>query len=201
MNPAILIEEALRLGAADARVIRAADIPVEDAIVEMCRPPGCEGYGKSANCPPFVMTPQEARIWISHFDKAVLFKIDVEPELLFSPGQFSPFEDIFRIASRLEHRAMESGWKDAKGLGAGSCKPVFCPDAACAILADGEKCRFPDLARPSMEALGINVFKLAERVHWPIYQITRTTDPKEIPSAMLVGMMLISSMDLDPFMP
>ncbi|MBW2093797.1 MAG: DUF2284 domain-containing protein [Deltaproteobacteria bacterium] len=193
MNPEILMEEAMRFGASDARVIRAADIPVEDAIVEMCGPPGCDGYGKSANCPPFAMTPEEARIWISRFDRAVFFKIDVEPELLFSPAQFKPFEDIFGIVSRLEHRAMEWGWKDVTGLGAGSCKPVFCPDAPCAALADGGKCRFPDLARPSMEAIGINVFKLAESVGWPIYHITRDTDPMEISSALLAGIVIVGA--------
>ena len=139
------------------------------------------------------MTPEDARIWISRFDRAVFFKIDVEPELLFSQEQFKPFDEIFRIALRLEKRAMELGWKDARGLGAGSCKPVFCPDAPCAVLADGGKCRVPDLARPSMEALGINVFKLAKKVHWPIYQITRATDPREIPSAMLAGIVILGA--------
>lgn len=191
MNPAILMEEAMRLGADDARVISVADISIEDAIVAMCRPPACDGYGKSANCPPFVMTPEEARIWISRFEGSVFFKIDVEPELLFSPEQFKPFDDIFRIASQLEQRAEELGWKGPWGLGAGSCKPVYCPDVPCAALVDGGKCRVPDLARPSMEALGINVFKLAKKAHWPIYQITRADDPGKIPSAMLAGMMLV----------
>jgi len=193
MNAEILQQEAMRLGATDSKVIKAADIPVEDAIVEMCRPPACDGYGKSANCPPFVMGPPEARAWISQFDKAVFFKIDVEPELLFSEEQFGPFRDIFMIVARLEHRAIELGWKGSRGLGAGSCKPVFCPDVPCAALTGEGKCRFPDVARPSIEALGVNVFKLAKRVHWPIHEITRATDPKEIPSALLTGIVLIST--------
>jgi len=193
MNAEILQQEAMRLGAGDAKVIRATDIPVQDAIVEMCAPPACSSYGKSANCPPFVMTPPEARTLISQFDEAVFFKIDVEPRVLFSEEQFRPFGEIFRIASRLEQRAMELGWKRSWGLGAGSCKPVFCHDAPCAALIDGGKCRFPDLARPSMEAIGINVFRLAKRVHWPIHHITRLTDPKAIPSAMIAGIVLTST--------
>jgi predicted metal-binding protein len=191
VNPEILQQEALLLGASDAYVVRAADVPVEDAVVEMCRPPACDSYGTCANCPPFVMTPAEARALISRFDKAVFFKIDVEPGLLFSDEQFSPFGEIFRIVSRLEQRARELEWKHAAGLGAGSCKPVLCPDIPCAVLTGEGKCRFPGFARPSMEALGVNVFRLAESVHWPMYQIIRASDPEEIPSAMLAGMVLV----------
>ncbi len=191
MNPQFLQQEAIRLGATDSKVINAKDIPIEDAIVEMCRPPACDSYGTCANCPPFVMTPKEARIWISHFDKGIFFKIDLEPELLFSERQFRPFERIFRIASQLEQRSKELGWKHSWTLAAGSCKPVFCPDAPCEALIDGGKCRFPDLARPSMEAIGINVFRLAGKVGWSIHRITRAADPKQIPSAMLAGIVLI----------
>jgi predicted metal-binding protein len=188
-----LRDEALALGAGDACVIPSAQIQPQDAIVAMCRHPGCEGYGQCVHCPPHVMPPAEAKSWLTRFQHGVLFKIDLPPELLFSGERFDPFREVFTIASRLEARAEILGFKDARGLGAGSCKSVFCPERSCAALTPGGRCRFPRLARPSMEALGINVFELARVVNWPIHRITADSDPGEIPSAMLAGILLTSN--------
>ena len=191
VNPLLLQREARALGASDAAIIQAEDIPVENAIVELCRPPACPSYGTSANCPPFVMSPEDARTWITEFEIALFFKIDVPPEILFTKKHNRPFRKIFQITSRLEQRAAERGWTHTGGLGAGSCKSLFCPEKPCAALENTGTCCFPDLARPSMEAVGINVFTLARIVGWPIHQILRTTDPHTIPAAMIAGMVLL----------
>ena len=78
----------------------------------------------------------------------------------------------------------------AYGLAAGSCKPVFCKKQPCQVL-DEEACRYPKLARPSMEAVGINVFKLAKEVGWEIHKIVEDSKPEDIPSGMLTGLLLI----------
>ncbi len=192
MNPEILKNEALRLGASDAVFIKTSSISVEEALVEMCRTPGCTGYGKSANCPPHVMGPQDARVFVAGFKEALLFKLAVEPSLLLSDDRFKIFELVFRIAAGLELKARSLGFRKVKALAAGSCKPVFCNEEPCAALVGKGECRHPSLARPSMEALGINVFKLAEEVGWPIHRITKTSDPGGIPSAMVSGMVLFS---------
>lgn len=191
MNLELLRKEALGYGATDAVFIKASSISVEDDLVEMCRTPGCAGYGKSANCPPHVMGPKEARYFIAGFEEALFFKLDVAPALLFSDQRFRTFELIFRIAAGLEIKARSSGFKKAKALAAGSCKPVFCNDEPCALLFGSGVCMHPSLARPSMEALGINVFKLAHDVGWPIHRMTKASDPGEIPSAMVAGILLL----------
>ena len=57
---------------------------------------------------------------------------------------------------------------------------------------EDKPCRFPSLARPSMEAVGIDVFGLATKVGWDAYMI-RCIEPNlsEIPSAMSVGIVFI----------
>ena len=191
LNLLLLQREARALGASDAAVIQAKEIPIEDAIVELCRPPACQSYGTSANCPPFVMSPGDARTWIAEFDSGLFFKVDVPPETLFTKEHDRPFRKIFQIASRLAQRATERGWTNTGRLGAGSCKSLFCPEKPCAALGNTGTCCFPDLARPSMEAIGINVFTLARIVGWRIHQILRTTDPHTIPTAMIAGMVLL----------
>lgn len=60
------------------------------------------------------------------------------------------------------------------------------------MIDEKNECRFPTLARPSMEAVGINVFKLIQDVGWEIYPITRDSDPESIPSGALAGLVLVA---------
>lgn len=186
-----LRESTLALGAADAKIIPVGLISIEDEIIEMCKEDHCEGYRKSVNCPPHAMRPEEARGLMRHYQWAVLFKIDVPPEVLLSQDRFQAFRRIYEIASHLEALSIAAGYAHAKGFSAGSCKPVFCRGQECQTLVDGNPCRYPSLARPSMEAVGMNVFKLIRDVGWEIYPITRHSDPTSIPRGMLAGLVLV----------
>ena len=185
-----LIEKAIRLGASDAKRISTREIIVEPELVELCKPPRCKGYGQSANCPPHAMDPQGAQAMIHAHTWALLFKVDLPPIRLLSKDHHREFLRIFMTAGVLEQTARQLGLPSSYGLGAGSCKVVFCNNRPCAKL-EGKPCLYPRLARPSLEAIGINVFKLASLVHWPIHRITRDSDPNEVPSAMLMGMVIL----------
>ena len=187
----LLKEKALEHGASEAEIISPAVIPIQDEIIEMCKPPRCEGYGKSIHCPPNAMKPPASREWVQRFQRALLFKIDTSPKVLLSEEGLEVFRKIYRIASKLEKQAMDEGYPSSKGLAAGSCKAVFCRDKPCKALDDKDTCRFPALARPSMEALGINVFELVKKVGWEIHAMGRDSNPEEVPSAMLVGLVLV----------
>jgi len=59
-NYQFLVDTARSLGAADAKVIPASDVVVEDRVALKCRA-GCISYGKKLTCPPHVPTPDEFR--------------------------------------------------------------------------------------------------------------------------------------------
>jgi predicted metal-binding protein len=187
-----LKKKALESGANDATIIDAKMISIEDEIITFCQNPRCGSYAKSANCPPYAMQPVETRKLVSQFSKALLFKTDVEPEILMSELQHSAFKVIFQIAARLETHAIQSGYKHAQGLAAGSCLPVFCKGKTCRVIEGDKECRYPTLARPSMEAVGMNVFKLIQKVGWEIYPITRDSDPDSMPKGVLAGLVLVA---------
>lgn len=187
-----LQKRALDLGASDAKIIPVDGILVEDEVVEMCKPHLCKGYGKSANCPPHVMGPGQAREWIEKYETALFFKIDVSPQILLSEDRFETFKSIYMIASKLEVSARDEGFPYAMGLAAGSCKPVFCRGRACDALTDEGECRYPSLARPSMEAVGINVFTLSRDVGWDIHTILKDSNPEAVSKGMLAGLILLS---------
>ena len=98
-------------------------------------------------------------------------------EILLSERRYEAFRTIYEIATQLEVMSLDAGYSLSRCLAAGSCKSVFCMDYECQALIDGTSCRYDSLARPSMSALGINVFKLIEDVGWEIYPLTRESDP------------------------
>jgi len=183
--------KALDLGASDAKSIATNEIPVEDEIIDLCQEPLCESYGQSIYCPPHVMKPQKLRELLTEYENAIIFKIEVAPEMLLSEERFNEFRKIYEIAAKLTAFAIEAGFSKSKGFAAGSCKPVYCPEYQCQALIDGDTCRYPDKARPSMEAVGINVFKLVKDVGWEIHKITENSDPKSVPNGILAGMVLV----------
>ena len=93
-----LRETAMDLGAGDAKIIPAHLIPVEDAVLEMCKKPLCAGFGKSVNCPPHTMPPKEFRELVKEYEYALVFKIDVPTEIMMSNKK----DDTFHILLYIE---------------------------------------------------------------------------------------------------
>jgi predicted metal-binding protein len=187
-----LKKNALNFGATDAKTISTKIISIQDDIIELCREPLCEGFGTSIYCPPHAMKPDEFREEIRQYQHALFFKTDVDPEILLSDRRYEAFRTIYEITTQLEAISLDAGYSISKGLAAGSCKPVFCMNYECQALIDGTSCRYPSRARPSMEALGINVFKLIEDVGWEIHPITSESDPASVPGGLLAGMVLVA---------
>ncbi|MBW1837981.1 MAG: DUF2284 domain-containing protein [Deltaproteobacteria bacterium] len=188
-----LSQHATDFGASDAKVIPLDLIGIEDEVPEMCKKPRCDGYGKSINCPPHTMKPEEFREFVKQYGHAVVFKIDVSIEDMMSEKRNDAFRMIYEIASKLETMAKDAGSEYSRGFAAGSCKPVFCRGhKVCQALADKHACRNPSMARPSMEAVGINVIKLIRDVGWEIQVINKDSDPESISNVVLAGLVLVA---------
>src|SRR5208337_5510679 len=86
-----LIQLAGRLGATDAKVIGTEEIVIEDNLARLCAEPRCENYGLSAKCPPNVSGPDGFRKLLQNYRQAVVFKIDVPSEVLFSNERMEEF--------------------------------------------------------------------------------------------------------------
>ena len=137
-----------RLGAKEAKVISTKNVFTAAWVRKKCQF-GCDGYGCCLTCPPFSPSPEETRKVLNDYHTAILVHC----------GDGQP-EDVKDIVVQLEREIFLSGYYKALGFGAGPCN--LCHD--CNL----EKCRYPDKARPSMEAAGIDVFKTARRAGFPI---------------------------------
>ena len=187
-----LIKLALDLGPSDVRITSAQAICVEDRLAGLCEEPGCPGYGKTINCPPHVMRPEEFRECVGQFEFALVFKFDVPTEMLLTDERREIARTTHETAASIERLALHNGFERSMGLAAGSCKPLFCTDFdECLALAKGGECRFPDFARPSMSGVGINFFDLAEKLGWDAKKITSATRADDVPMGMMAGMVLI----------
>jgi len=132
----------------------------------------------------------------SRFHWAVLFRSDVAPIEDFTdvtrylPHGAKHDRQTMEIVGKIETLAFADGYYLAVGFSSGSCKTTLCGGMLCQVLDSG-RCRFPLKARPSMEAVGIDVYGLATKVGWEIYPIYNGIDPNLAPCASSVGIVFI----------
>lgn len=186
---------ALRLGASAAFAVSAREVIVDDRVAFKCQVPKCFGYGTCANCPPHSPSPEETRRLVALYETAVVFRLDVPPAVIVRDRatieeRVAAYKKSGSIVSALESAAFYDGHYLAVGFGSGSCKSIYCHDVDCAVLA-GQKCRHNLVARPSMEAVGIDCFALAESLAWEIYPIGSSASADAIPAASLMGIVFV----------
>jgi len=134
------LEFALKNGAHDAKVISASTVRCEAWVRMKCQF-GCGGYSKRLTCPPFTPAPKETAAVVACYKQAILLHCHDN-------------DIINEMIPRLERMVFLAGYYKALGLGSGPCH--LCD--RCNIDA---RCLHPYLARPSMEACGIDVYATA----------------------------------------
>lgn len=187
-----LLELACRLGASEARVINTADISIEDDLANLCREPRCENYGQAPGCPPYVSGPSGFRKLLKDFRQAVVFRLDVPSESLFSSERRDIFRLLHEIAADIERSAVRMGYHNSKAFAGGSCKQIFCDDKPdCPVVSKDGDCIYPDYARPSMSGYGINVSRLMLSADWKMNRAAPESTPGETSMATVCGLVLI----------
>jgi predicted metal-binding protein len=186
---------ALESGADAAEVIAASSVVVDDRVALKCAVPKCFGYGVSANCPPHSPSPEQTRSLLAQYRAAVVFRLDVPPAVIVRDREtinerVEAYKLSFSLASALESAAFYDGHYLAVAFASGSCKSTYCYNVDCAVLAR-QKCRHNLIARPSMEAVGIDCFSLADSLGWEMYPIGSSAVAADIPAAALMGIVFV----------
>ncbi|MCP3939993.1 MAG: methyltransferase domain-containing protein [Desulfobacteraceae bacterium] len=110
---------------------------------------GCKGFGKNLQCPPWGMDHHKTRQLLDSYTKAFLVR------------GAPPGKQFHKNLLELEKKAFLKGFYKAFVFGAGPC-PV-CPQCP----GSGD-CRHHDLARPSMEGSGIDVYTTIANADWSL---------------------------------
>lgn len=172
-----LARRAVDLGADRAASVAAAAVVVDARVGLKCRVPLCSSYGRNLMCPPAVMTGAEIAAVLARYTEALVVQADIPltqarvDELADGRRYAEAHDEIGRstslresqnrfatIMTALERDAFMGGHRYAAAFAGGEC--VLCDE--CVGQGSGEPCRRPFEARPSMEAVGIDVVATAE---------------------------------------
>jgi predicted metal-binding protein len=188
-------QKALELGADEARIIPAGWVEVDERVRLKCSIPPCPNFRRCANCPPFQFDLDTIRKAFNRYSKAIIFKNNVPVED-FKAERYYPHGQKWQsksadIASQLEGLAFSKGYCYAVGFGSGSCRDTLCSSLACAALDSG-RCAHLLKARPSIEAMGVELTGLLDRLGWKLYPIYRSFKPEQVPCGTSIGLTFIA---------
>jgi len=189
---------AIKLGASDAVIISSGEIIFDERVRAKCLYPKCYHYGTNINCPPYAPDLDFMKKVVANYHHAILFSVKGETgsfvgaEYLKFGGMKNTARVLFnQICSEIESRSFYEGYYLSIAFGQGPCKSFWCPDQPCAALQSGSGCRYPLKSRSSMEAVGIDAFRMASHHGWEIYPCGERVERTDLPHVLLVGLVLI----------
>ncbi len=150
-----LSDHALSFPNVETRVISMQDLVFDSRVRLKCSE--CPKFGNSWTCPPF---PDDFEVHelLGKYNRGLLvfLKSTFSTEEEYNTVRRSSTNTLHRVLLDLEERAGELGYYYSTSFIGGSCK--LCSDGC-----DEEKCRFPQLARRPLEAVGIDVVETAKK--------------------------------------
>ncbi|MGC8777061.1 MAG: DUF2284 domain-containing protein, partial [Candidatus Caldatribacteriaceae bacterium] len=128
---------------------------------------GCDGYGQSLTCPPYSPNPETTRKMLDAYHCAVLI---AKPE---------EWQNLREICANLERTLFLEGYYRVFSMPSGPCE-------LCGTCPLQYPCRYPESARPSMEACGIDVYATVRKFGWPLRVVRSRADQPNYYALVLV---------------
>jgi len=164
----MIISSLKERGASSAVLMNSSSIVVDERVRLKCQVPLCDSYRKNLMCPPYVPTLGEFREALQLYSTAILVQVTAELKNSrinkSAKTVFAPAKKLHELVNFAEKRAFSEGFRFAAGFIGGCCR--LCDE--CVAIRGGLHCRFPFKARPSMEAVGIDVLLTAEKAGLPV---------------------------------
>jgi predicted metal-binding protein len=158
-----LTQEARKRGAYDVRIINPTIIRPRRWVRIKCQF-GCPAYGTNYTCPPHVGTLEEARELFSEYSKGILIEFQ---DLATLHDQ----KKVLKALLHLEKQAFFEGYYKAFGVAAGPCHLCTrCKAIESELCIDMRK-------RPSLEALGVDVYELVNDAGFTLRPIHKKNEP------------------------
>jgi predicted metal-binding protein len=156
------LEKAKKGGVSWAKIIHPKNVVTAEWVRLKCQY-GCNRYGTCLTCPPFSPTPEYTRKMLEYYSKALIMIYDIPPGP--KEKERRKRRKMRKQIASLEREAFLDGYYKAFGMASGPCN--FCKP--CDIT---QPCKFEDLARPSMEACGIDVYATLANVGYKLKVVT-----------------------------
>jgi predicted metal-binding protein len=168
-------EKAIQDGATHAKVIHPSSVVTAPWVRLKCLF-ACP-YGNSHCCPPQTPAPEQTRVILDSYHRAILF----HREAPRTKDRGERFIKLFDTLVTMEGDLFKDGYYKAFAMLAGPC--ALCKECG---KVQGIPCRFPAKARPSMEACGIDVFQTARDNGFFIRTLREKTETQNIYCLLLV---------------
>jgi len=182
---------AKELSVNDTAIINTENFLIDPRVSLKCRVPFCRHYGTCLNCPPHTSNLDENTKTINSYRTGILLCWEF-PRKTVIENLTDMRRSLFTTISAIESAAFYDGYYFACGFGTGSCRSGLCNNKECQALTNPEKgCRYPLLARPSMEAMGFDVYGMATKAGWKISPAGGNC-PDQIKTLHRVGLVLIA---------
>ncbi|MCC6221912.1 MAG: hypothetical protein IT201_00270 [Thermoleophilia bacterium] len=169
-------------GAARAKPIHTGTVAVDERTVSAAHRPDCDESCSSLMSPPSCPTVGELRAWLAGYECGVLVQVETtatpglaalhqgaagwccELAALRRTGAYGEvvaplWRRLHDVVSGLEREAMRRGYYLAVGFVAGDCE-------LCATCDPSRLCRNPLEARPSLEAMGVDIGRMLADAGW-----------------------------------
>lgn len=143
------VKKALSMGITKAKIIYSNTVTVGSWVRLKCQY-GCGGYGECLTCPPYSPTPEYTRKMLGEYTRGLLMQIEDIP----ARKEAKVSRKLKKIVADLERGIFLEGYHKAFGMTSGPCR-------LCQRCNTRKACKYPYLARPSMEACGIDVYQTA----------------------------------------
>jgi len=173
-----LSRKAIELGAVKARPIAASNVILDPRVRLKCSIPLCDSYGRNRMCPPNIISVDEFAKALSRYHSGLLVQFQMEygeaeikkkfrgrslgalhQDSAYVDKMTEGMRDMSLTLGKLEKEALYMGHRFAVALSGGCCR--LCEE--CVGPDPTAKCRHPFQARPSIEAVGIDVVATAEK--------------------------------------
>jgi predicted metal-binding protein len=160
MDTRLVQEQARTLGFDLCLEFNPASLVPEQRIRAYCIENRCGSYDANHMCPPRVGSLEEVTARLHGFPEGVLLqysrRIDVAND---REGVIRTKLEFHRLILRLERRLKKRGVNQVWGLIGGDCELCL----TCTAVEDNP-CRHPEKARTSLEAIGVDVVGLLEKL-------------------------------------
>jgi predicted metal-binding protein len=158
----------MKYGHKDFKWIKPADIVVSQWVRMKCMF-GCSDYSRNASCPPNTPSVAECRQFFNEYNTVVVFHF---PKALDKPEDRGAWSrKVNQSLLKLEREVFLLGYQKAFLLFMDCCRICNnCP---------GKKaeCKSPENARPSAEAMAIDVFSTVRKYELPITVLSDYSQP------------------------
>ena len=159
---------AKELGVNDAAIVKGGAWYLDPRVTLKCAVPRCRNYNACANCPPRSPRASETAEIIKEYKTGILLRWQYPRSEALSLTVKQRLS-IYSTLASIEAAAFYDGYYFACGFATGSCRSL-CNNEGCRELVEsGKGCRYPLLARPSMEAVGFDVYRTAAAAGWILH--------------------------------